>query len=134
MSDKPFTCRVVTRTDQAFQGEITYADVPLWDGKAGFMAQAAPFVGKLGFGALSLTPVGGTETSWFIDGGFMQMVDNELTILTTSAVPVAELDPAEVKAELAEALARTSRDAEEMERITNERNRARSKAQAAGAR
>ena len=32
--------------------EVKYVSVPLWDGKAGFMAESAPLVGKVGYGRL----------------------------------------------------------------------------------
>lgn len=45
----------------------------------------------------------GSETTLYIDGGFAQMVDDRLTILTEQALPPADLDTAAAAALLAEA-------------------------------
>ena len=88
-------------------------------------------VGKLGAGALRVEFVDRYEVgikleesgrkSWFIDGGFMQNVNNELTILAAKAVDAEAVTEAAAKTELASANAKSSADALEMERITHER-------------
>ena len=127
MADKSFRCRLITRDERVLDAQATYASVPLWDGKAGFMHATAPLVGQVGVGELRVELAQGGAKSWFIDGGFMQNVRNELTILAQGAVPADELDESEANAELAEANARRSTDPEEMDRISAERHRARAK-------
>ncbi|MEM9082954.1 MAG: F0F1 ATP synthase subunit epsilon [Planctomycetota bacterium] len=125
MADQSFRCRLITPTARLLDAEVSYADVPLHDGQVGVMPQTAPIVGELGPGELRLDmPASGTR-SYYIDGGFMQHVAGELTILSTGATDIAELDLEEEKAAFAEATARTSLNTDEMDVITADRNKAR---------
>ena len=123
----PIRCTVITPEARVLDGQATYVSVPLWDGKAGFERMTGAMVAKLGMGELRVDMEGGNTKRWFVDGGFVQNVDNELKILARDAKSADALDEAEVKAELAEANARKDTDAEVMDRITHERNRAQAK-------
>jgi F-type H+-transporting ATPase subunit epsilon len=127
MADKTFRCTVITPEARVLDAEVTYASVPMHDGQQGVMHLSGAVVGKLGPGELRVEFAAGEPRRWFIEGGFMQNVDDALTILASGAVEAGELDITEVKAELAEAIARTSSDTEQMDKITAERDRARAK-------
>lgn len=137
MADKPFRVKLITPEARVLDTQAAYASVPMWDGARGFMANGGATVGKLGSGELRVELVDRYEVGvklqeagnkrWFIAGGFMQFVNNELTILASVCVPAEELNEAEVKAELAGAVARKSLDAEQMDRITQDRHNARIK-------
>jgi len=137
MPDKPFRCRLITPEARVFDTMASYASVPLHDGMAGFLAGAGAVVGKLGAGELRVEFVDRYEQSvkleeagnkrWFIAGGFMQNVNNVLTILATTATPAEQLSETDAKAELAEAVARKSDKTDEMDRITQRRNTARAR-------
>lgn len=137
MADKPFRCRLITPEARVFDAMASYASVPLHDGKMGFMSGAGAVVGKLGSGELRVEFVDRYEQNvkleeagnkrWFISGGFMQNVNNVLTILASTATPVEQLSEADAKAELAEAVAHKSSKTDEMDRITERRNVARAK-------
>ena len=120
-------CKLITPEARVLDAEILRANVPLHDGQTGIMHRTGALVAKLGFGQLRLDFPQGESKKWFIDGGFVQNVENELTILASGAIPVEKLDAAEAKAELAEAIARKPADPSEMPRITEARNRARAK-------
>ena len=120
-------CRLITPEARVIDAEILRANVPLHDGQTGVMHRTGALVAKLGFGRLRIDFPQGESKSWFIDGGFAQNVENEITILTSGAIPVDEIDAAEAKAELAEAIARKPADPSEMDRITQARARARAK-------
>ncbi|MBL0926834.1 MAG: F0F1 ATP synthase subunit epsilon [Phycisphaerales bacterium] len=142
MADKPFRCRLITPDSRVFDRDIAYANVPLHDGMKGFMANAAAFVGRLGAGELRLEFVDRYDTGvkleemgntrYYIEGGFVQIVGNVLTILATRATAADQLDPKTCRKELDEALAKTSTNAAEMDRITQARNNARAKLALAG--
>lgn len=137
MADKPFRCRLITPEARVFDAMASYASVPLHDGKMGFMANAGAVVGKLGSGELRVEFVDRYEQNvkleeagnkrWFISGGFMQNVNNVLTILASTATPVEQISETDAKAELAEAVARKSVKTDEMDRITDRRHVARAK-------
>lgn len=124
---KAFRCRVITPESRLLDEEVSAVIAPMWDGQMGFLNQRAPIVGKLGTGELRLTFTGGGERSYFIDGGFAQMVDNRLTLLANEAVAAEQISETDAKAELAAAQARQTTDQREMERITHDRDKARAK-------
>ena len=106
-----FNCVVVTPDQQVVDQQVSQVVFPAHDGQIGILTDRAPLLAKIGVGELRLTPTSGQEKSFFVDGGIAQMKDNKLTVLTTEATPVEELDAATAQAELAEASAR---------KITNE--------------
>lgn len=90
MSKNTFDCTVVTPTASLVSGKLTQAVVPLWDGSKGFLAGHAPVLAKLGKGELRLdfadTSKGqGGSTTYKVEGGFVKMADNKLTILAEKA-------------------------------------------------
>jgi F-type H+-transporting ATPase subunit epsilon len=58
-------------------------------------------VGRLGFGELIIRTTSG-ESKYYIDGGFVQIKDNVVSLLTNDATPLDQLDKAALKAELEE--------------------------------
>ncbi|MEM8835658.1 MAG: F0F1 ATP synthase subunit epsilon [Planctomycetota bacterium] len=134
MARKTIRCTLVTPEARVLDAEVEYARVPLHDGAAGFQHDTGALVAKLGPGELRLDMPGGTSRRWFIGGGFLQNVEDNLTILAEQAIGQEDLDEAEIKAELAEAEARNTSDFEEMTKITEERHKARAKLAVARAR
>lgn len=127
MAEKTINCRLITPEAQVLDAAVSYASVPLHDGQYGVMHRTGALVGKLGFGELQLHFPQGDIRRWFIDAGFVQNVEDRLTILASGAIPADAIDPVEARAELAEAVARRSDDPIEMQRITDDRTRARAK-------
>ena len=101
----PFSCTLVTPEHQVLDEQVTQAIVPAHDGQVGILTERAPLVTKLGVGELRLDLVNGQKRVFFIDGGVAQMKDNRLTILTSEAIPPAQIDPEAARAEFAEATA-----------------------------
>jgi F-type H+-transporting ATPase subunit epsilon len=138
---KSFRCKLITPEAQVLDAPLSAAVVPVWDGSMGILPGRAAIVAKLGTGELRVdfapqpaeagAPAAQAGSrSFYVDGGFAQMVENTLTILATKAVPAESLNESEAQAEVAEA---ESRRVEEMpdaagrERIRRERDRARHK-------
>lgn len=138
MAQKTFLCKLITPSAQVLSEQVTYASVPAWDGLMGFQNGRAPIVAKLGLGELRLdfpdTPQSkGGSRSFLVEDGFLQMIEDRLTILAGKAIPVESLTPTEAQQELAAALARkptatasVQRQAEQ-ERISKEQALARAK-------
>lgn len=132
MAEKTFHVKLITPEKRLLDAEVHYASVPMWDGQRGEMHNSAALVGKLGPGTLRLDMPGGSGTrAFFIEGGFMQNVGNELTILAEGAVAVEKIDAEEVKAALAEAIARKPQSPEETDTLNAERDLLRKKLHAA---
>jgi F-type H+-transporting ATPase subunit epsilon len=100
-----FQCVIVTPEQQVLDGKVKQAIVPAHDGLQGILTDRAPLLVKLGLGALTIDPVEGGRRVFFVDGGVAQMKDNVLTIATTEATAVEELDAKAAEAELAQATA-----------------------------
>ena len=87
-----FACVVVTPQEQVLDEQVKYASVPAHDGLLGVAPQRAAMVIKLGDGLLRLELPGGEARLFFIGGGFAQMRDNRLTLLTDTATPIDQID------------------------------------------
>ena len=79
--------------------------VPGTEGDFGVLTGHAPFMSTIRPGAIQVYPNGVNDVPEriFIDGGFAEVGANGLTILAESAIPVADIDPAQVAADLAAA-------------------------------
>ncbi len=112
MAETSFRCRLVTPAAALVDDQLSYASVPAWDGLFGVQPGHAPLLARLGTGALRLDYAdsskgqGGSRV-FVIDGGFVRMANNQLTILAESAVAAESLTVGEAEAALkaAEALA-----------------------------
>jgi F-type H+-transporting ATPase subunit epsilon len=73
--------------------------VPMIDGQKGFLPGHAPMIGRLGPGVMKVQQ-GGGDRRYFLEGGFVQMDHNVLSVLTNIAIPVEELRAEKLQAEL----------------------------------
>lgn len=101
----PFECSLVTPERAVLDAKATYADLPAHDGQIGVMHLRAPMIIKLGVGRLRLDIAEGQSQQYVIDGGFAEMTDNKLTILTDQALTAGDIDTTATQAALAEAKA-----------------------------
>mgnify|MGYP003321390880 FL=1 len=107
-------CIVVTPAETAVETEASSITLPLFDGDKGVMADHAPMIGRLGNGELKLEgPEGGSR--FYIEGGFVQVLDNTVSILTNRVVAVENLDSSALEQELGDALAMPGNNDEELD-------------------
>jgi F-type H+-transporting ATPase subunit epsilon len=85
------TLVVVTPEQTALETEADFVALPLFDGELGVAPGRAPLIGRLGFGQLRVKH-GGTESRYYIDGGFAQVADDVVTVLTPRAIPAGQID------------------------------------------
>ena len=98
-------CVVVTPERTLFDELVEFVALPLYDGELGVLPGRSPLLGRLGFGELRTKAQGATKR-YFVDGGFAQVRDDVVTILTNRAIPAALLDPQAAEKELEAARAR----------------------------
>jgi len=123
---KSFHCSVVTPEQVVAECEAKFVALPAHDGEMGILAQRAPLLTRLDVGPLRIERADGEDQTFFIDGGFAEMVANRLTILTESAVGMDGFTK-----ESAEALLTESRQMEGYDEVTySARQRAARKARA----
>lgn len=97
-------CVVVTPETTALDEKVDAVVVPMFDGEFGIAENHSPLIGRLGFGELRLT-VGGKSQRYYVDGGFVQVQDNVVSVLTSRIMSAADVDKHEGQALLEEALA-----------------------------
>jgi len=105
-------CVVVTPDKTVVEQEADFVAIPLYDGEFGVLKGHSPMVGRLGAGELRIKTPSGTTESYFVSGGFVEVLDDEISLLTTEAFPVSEIDPVEVQREIEEILAKPAATAE----------------------
>lgn len=101
-------CVVVTPEKTIFDREASMVVVPSFDGEIGVMPGHAAAVARLGSGELRLTGAAEGSTSYFIEGGFVQIKDNVVTVMTPKVRERSELDVARLEAQFNELSAQTS--------------------------
>ncbi len=101
-----FQCSVITPERKVLECDANFVAFPAHDGEMGVLNRRAPIVCKLGIGVLRVEipdpsrpdvrrDKGAGETVkhvLFVDGGFAQVVDNRLTILTQQARKADDLE------------------------------------------
>ncbi len=109
MQAKTFQCSVVTPERVALEVEAEFAALPAHDGEIGILKNRAPLFVKLDVGRLRVK-TGEEQHVLYVDGGFAEMAENRLTVLTEDARQAEEIDRQAAEASLAEAHAMSARD------------------------
>jgi hypothetical protein len=79
-------CIVVTPEETALDEQADFVALPLYDGEIGISPGHSPLIGRLGFGEMRIR-TGGTVQQFYVDGGFVQVNGNVISVLTNRAVP-----------------------------------------------
>ena len=107
------TCTVVTPEQTALETKADFVALPLFDGEIGIGASHSPLIGRLGYGEMRIKSGGQTQV-YYVDGGFVQVANNVVAVLTNRAVPAARLDPAAAESILKVALSKPANTPELM--------------------
>jgi F-type H+-transporting ATPase subunit epsilon len=92
-------CIVVTPEETALQTPAQFIALPLFDGEIGIAPGRAPLIGRLGHGEMRVRE--GTKTlRYYVDGGFVEVNGDVVSVLTNRAVKAEDLDPEVAEAEL----------------------------------
>jgi F-type H+-transporting ATPase subunit epsilon len=79
------TVSVVSPERTLFEGEAESLVAPAFDGQVGILTDHAPMLTLLGDGELRLTSAGG-ERKFTVSGGFLEVADNRVRVVTERAV------------------------------------------------
>lgn len=99
MAAKTLRLVIVTPEKTLLDEPVSALRFPLYDGDIGILPGRLPLIGRLGTGELRITTDAG-ERSFFIDGGFVQVKQGIVTLLTNSAIPAADVSAAKAEEEL----------------------------------
>lgn len=109
-------CVVVTPERTLFDQLVEFVALPLYDGELGILPGRSPLIGRLGYGELRTKQHGATKR-YFIDGGFAQVRDDVVTVLTDRATPAESIDTGAAARELERAkMAKATGEAEQVEK------------------
>src|SRR5579864_3239243 len=87
----PLRIVLVTPETTLLDEPVVALRFPLFDGQIGILPGRAPLVGRLGYGELRITTSAGQQ-SYFIDGGFVQVKQGVVSLLTNRAQITSSLD------------------------------------------
>lgn len=79
---------VISPEKTVFDGRAEAVVAPAWDGEIGILRGHAPLMAVLGSGSMRVTR-GGTVERFHVEGGFLQVVDNVVTVLSEKAEETA---------------------------------------------
>jgi F-type H+-transporting ATPase subunit epsilon len=120
-----FHVAVVTPEREVLSLEARFVTLPAYDGEMGILARRAPLLTQLGAGRLRVEAADGSERALFVSGGFAQMVENRLTVLTEEALAPEAVSAEAARQGLARAAALPNRTDAEHERRQRAADRAR---------
>jgi F-type H+-transporting ATPase subunit epsilon len=104
---------VVTPEATLLDESADFVALPLYDGEIGIAPLHAPLIGRLGYGEMRQV-AGGQTRHFYVDGGFVQVVDNVVSVLTNRALSAKALDRAVAAEQLAAARNRKAHSPEQM--------------------
>jgi F-type H+-transporting ATPase subunit epsilon len=109
--------RVVIVTPEQTVLDVTtdFLALPLYDGELGVAPGHAPMIGRLGYGELRIGRAPGEQT-FYVDGGFVQIADNVVSVLTNRAIATARLDAGSIEEALRSAVAQKAAGEEQIVR------------------
>ena len=113
-------CLVITPEKTALEMDAASIVLPLVDGEFGVMPGHTPVIARLGAGELRVNPPQGKSIHYYVEGGFVEVLDDTVALLTMHAIPAAELDLVRAEQQYTDALSRPGHT-EELAQIKEER-------------
>jgi F-type H+-transporting ATPase subunit epsilon len=106
-------CIVVTPEATELETAADFVALPLYDGEVGIAPGRAPLIGRLGYGELRVR-CNHETIRYYVDGGFVQVANNVVTVLTNRALLASVLEPSAAEDQLRIALSRPAAGPEEL--------------------
>ncbi|HMP06617.1 MAG TPA: ATP synthase F1 subunit epsilon [Lacipirellulaceae bacterium] len=117
---------VVTPEQTVLDAAADFVALPLYDGELGVARGHAPMIGRLGYGPLRIGHEPNAQ-SFYVDGGFVQVADNVVSVLTNRALAGRQLETTAVEQSLQQAASKKAAGDDEINR--RERQVAQARAQ-----
>jgi len=106
-------CILVTPEATVRDQSADFVALPLYDGEIGIAPGHSPVIGRLGYGELRIRQ-GDQTDHYYVEGGFVEVMRDVVSVLTNRAVPAQRLDPAVVQEQLLTARGRPANTPELM--------------------
>jgi F-type H+-transporting ATPase subunit epsilon len=98
-------CIIVTPEQTLFDQPAEFVALTLFDGEIGIAPGHSPMIGRLGSGEMRIRH-GGQTDRFYVQGGFVEVLGDVVSVLTQGATPASQLDRPVIEERLAGALAR----------------------------
>lgn len=99
-------CIVVTPERTIYDQPAEFVALTLYDGEIGVAPGHTPLIGRLGYGEMRVRREGEQTDRYYVEGGFVEVLDNVVSVLTQRAVPADQIDPAVAREQLYSAQSR----------------------------
>lgn len=116
-----FNVKVVTYQEKLLEQEADFLLVRTTEGDMGVLPNHSPFVAELAIGEMMIR-LNGTEKSYFVSGGFLEISNNNVTILADEAMASELIDLERAKKEAEEAKAKLEKLKEDKDILMTEKN------------
>ncbi len=87
-----YQAQLLTPEGSRFEGQVVSVRVPGSNGDFQMLYNHAPIVSSLGIGKISIRQEGEKELNFAVSGGFVEMSNNQLTILAEKAEKSTEIN------------------------------------------
>lgn len=84
-------CILVTPEKTLRDTPADFLAVELYDGEIGIAPGHTPMIGRLGYGEMRIRSEGKTDR-YYVEGGFVEVLNDTVSILTGRAIPAETLD------------------------------------------
>jgi F-type H+-transporting ATPase subunit epsilon len=91
-ADKLIHCRIHTPDGTVCDEQVAGVQLPASDGYMGILPNRAPVTAVVATGLITLTRTEGEPMELFVSRGFLQVNQNELTVMAEECTPVEKLD------------------------------------------
>lgn len=112
---------IVAPDRKVFRGEAAGVQAPGVEGSFEVQTNHAPMIAAFGVGPLTLRMASGEKIVYATSGGFLEVLDNHVTVLAETAEPASEID-------VDRARASEQRAREQLQGLTDADERARAEA------
>jgi F-type H+-transporting ATPase subunit epsilon len=92
VADKMIHCRIHTPDGTVCDEQAVGVQLPASDGYMGILPNRAPVTAVVATGMITLTRTKGEPIELFVSRGFLQVNQNELTVMAEECTPVESLD------------------------------------------
>lgn len=115
MKSTPIHCSVITPEQQVLDTNASAVVIPAHDGQIGILADRAPLLCELGTGVMKVDVAGQGVREFYVDGGFAQVLNNEVIVLTERAAAAEDVSRGDAQRAMAEAEKMPMHDADQLE-------------------
>ena len=102
-NEKTFKAQVLTPEGSRFSGAVISVSVPGASGSFQMLHNHAPIISSLDVGRVDIQKSDNTTLTYAVSGGFVEMNDNEVTLLAERAVEPDKIDVEAARQKLSDA-------------------------------